>query len=71
MNKSVTFSFKGLKGEYFNGPAGSLYSSESIKKHKKQVEEERKSVADRHNESMQGGTDHRLWTLEPCGKLGK
>lgn len=43
-------------------------------KHEKGVEEEEeeeKSIADRHNESMRGGTDHRLWTLEPCGKLGK
>lgn len=70
MSEAVTFSFRGLKGEYFSVPAGSLYSWESTKKHKKRVEEEKKRVADRHNESIQG-TDHRLWTLEPCGKLGK
>lgn len=43
-------------------------------KHERGAEEEekkKKSTADRHNKSMQGGTDHRLWALEPCGKLGK
>lgn len=66
MREAATFSFKRSKCEYFSGPAGSHYSWESNMRNKQE-----KRVACRHNKNVQEGTDHRLWTLEPCGKLGK
>lgn len=67
--KKPPLASKGLKGEYVHDPAGPLCSWESSEENKQQLEAKR--AADRHNESIQGGTDHTLQRLEPCGKLGK